>query len=176
MPAFVPQSIDPQALPSIPFEWHNALPKCPAIYFVLQNEEILYIGRAADLMKRWRNHPITHQFQDKALSIRIAWLECSDPKLLPTIELAVIQFFQPVFNQWLPGSSKKIAQLRTRLNLTQRQVAKAIGVTVQSISNWEQGLFTPTLHPRQFVAWCRILQCSLDDLVEAIDADNETEE
>lgn len=71
---------------------------------------------------------------------------------------------------------EKIFSLRTRLELTQRQVAEAIGVSVQTVSNWETGSSTPKLTPKQMRALCRVLQCSLDDLANALDTDEETEE
>lgn len=66
------------------------------------------------------------------------------------------------------GSGDKIMRLRKRLNLTQREVAIAVGVTDQTVSNWEQGIYTPRLTPTQTLALCKTLQCSLEELVVAI--------
>jgi DNA-binding XRE family transcriptional regulator len=65
------------------------------------------------------------------------------------------------------SSGHKIMNLRKRLNLTQRQVAQAIGVTDQTVSNWEQGVYSPRLTPAQTLALCRVLECSLEELVAA---------
>jgi len=65
------------------------------------------------------------------------------------------------------SSGQKIMNLRKRLNLTQRQVAHAIGVTDQTVSNWEQGVYSPRLTPAQTLALCRVLGCSLEELVAA---------
>lgn len=62
---------------------------------------------------------------------------------------------------------ENILRLRTRLGLTQRQVADAVGVTVQTISNWETGESKPRLSPEQTLALCEVLQCSLKELVAA---------
>lgn len=72
------------------------------------------------------------------------------------------------------GSNEKIMNLRKRRNLTQRQVAQAVGVTDQTISNWEQGVYKPRLTPAQTLALCRALECSLEELV-VITSDEDSE-
>ncbi|NEP02551.1 MAG: helix-turn-helix transcriptional regulator [Symploca sp. SIO2E9] len=62
------------------------------------------------------------------------------------------------------NSGIELMKLRKRLGLTQRKVAEAVGVTDQSVSNWEAGRFEPRLTISQMQALCRILQCSLDEL------------
>ncbi len=59
----------------------------------------------------------------------------------------------------------RIRDLRSELNLTQRQLADAIGVTESTIRNWESG--------RNGVEWldrvaklCSVLGCSAEDLIE----------
>lgn len=42
---------------------------------------------------------------------------------------------------------KRLAQLRRRSEITQEQLADAIGVTVESISNMERGIFGPRFDP-----------------------------
>lgn len=71
------------------------------------------------------------------------------------------------------GSGEKIMNLRKRQNLTQRQLAQAVGVTDQTISNWEQGVYKPRLTPAQTLALCRILECSLEELV-AVTSDEDS--
>ncbi|MEH2177212.1 GIY-YIG nuclease family protein [Nostoc sp.] len=54
-------AIDPLKLPSLPLEKKADLPDCPTIYFAISgSEEILYIGRTADLARRWISH---HRFK-----------------------------------------------------------------------------------------------------------------
>lgn len=62
------------------------------------------------------------------------------------------------------NSSQKLQQLRKQRGLTQRQIAEALGVTDQTVSNWEAGRFEPKLTIRQTQALCQILECSLQDL------------
>lgn len=66
------------------------------------------------------------------------------------------------------GWGEKISNLRKRLHLTQREVAKAVGVDDQTISNWEKGKSKPKLDPAQTFALCKVLQCSLEELASAI--------
>ncbi len=66
------------------------------------------------------------------------------------------------------SAGENIMNLRKRLKLTQRQVAEAVGVTDQTISNWENEVYTPTLTPAQTLALCKVLQCSLEELVAAL--------
>jgi DNA-binding XRE family transcriptional regulator len=41
------------------------------------------------------------------------------------------------------NSGRELMRLRKRLGLTQKQVADAVGVTDQTVSNWEAGRFEP---------------------------------
>lgn len=66
------------------------------------------------------------------------------------------------------GQGSKLINLRKRLNLTQRQVAEALGVTDQTVSNWEQGRSEPKLTFKQVKALCNIFQCSLEDLPDNV--------
>ena len=69
------------------------------------------------------------------------------------------------------NSSRELMRLRKRLGLTQKQVADAVGVTDQTVSNWEAGRFEPRLTISQMQALCRVLQCSLDELPSFTEAE-----
>ncbi len=69
------------------------------------------------------------------------------------------------------NSSRDLMRLRKGRGLTQKQVADAVGVTDQTISNWEAGRFEPRLTISQMQALCRVLQCSLDELPSFTDAE-----
>jgi excinuclease UvrABC nuclease subunit len=103
------QNIDPLALPSLSLVERRNLPNCPAVYFVLNSSsEILYIGGTANLAQRWLTHHRCNQLTNMGDDgIRIAWLECSEPALLPEIEAALIKHFQPSLNRTpVPGDGK----------------------------------------------------------------------
>lgn len=94
-----PETVDPLALPSLPLATRAELPNCPAIYFVLNGDAVVYIGRTNNLYQRWVAHHRWHQLKLMTGDIRIAWLECSDASLLSEIETALIEHFKPSFNQ-----------------------------------------------------------------------------
>lgn len=59
---------------------------------------------------------------------------------------------------------QRIVSFRKQHNLSQRDIAQALGITDQTVSNWEQRRSEPRLTIRQVVLLCRILECSLTDL------------
>lgn len=52
-------------------------------------------------------------------------------------------------------------------NVTQKKIADSLGVTRQTVSNWEIGTTLPTLNPEQTKKLCSILNVSFDELAEA---------
>ncbi|MEG4807407.1 GIY-YIG nuclease family protein [Microcoleus sp. F8-D3] len=93
-----PTAINPLTLPSVPLANRSELPKCPAIYFVLEAQKVLYIGMTGNLQQRWCAHHRWHQLNAMDSDICIAWLHCTDISLLPELEIALIQHFQPSLN------------------------------------------------------------------------------
>lgn len=59
-------------------------------------------------------------------------------------------------------------KLRERVGLTQRELAQSLGVTVTTISAWENGRHEPKLTILQVKQLMEVLDCSLEDLVEAV--------
>ena len=57
--------INVSSLPLVALAERKRLPNCAACYLVLEGEPVIYVGRSA---------------------IKIAWLECSAPSLIPTIK------------------------------------------------------------------------------------------
>ncbi len=89
--------VDPLALPSLLLTDRSQLPVCPAVYFALDGDHVLYVGRSGNLQQRWMAHHRYNQLKEFN-NVRIAWLECSDTNLLPEIEAALIKYFQPSLN------------------------------------------------------------------------------
>lgn len=95
-----PESIDVSSLPPMRLDQRLEFPDIPVVYFALLNDEILYIGKAKNLIQRWRQHH--RQAELEVFSeVKIAWIEFSDPGLLRVVEKALIQYFKPKFNQQL---------------------------------------------------------------------------
>jgi transcriptional regulator with XRE-family HTH domain len=67
-------------------------------------------------------------------------------------------------------SSEDFVSLRESLGLTQRQIADAVGVTDQTVSNWERGVYEPRLSLRQVVLLCGVTGQSLEQLADLFDA------
>lgn len=59
------------------------------------------------------------------------------------------------------------ASLRKRAGLTQRELSIALDVTTTTVSSWESGRHEPRLTPTQTKQLLQILECTLDELVEA---------
>jgi hypothetical protein len=92
-----PLGIDFSTLPSLPLASRSGLPTYPAVYFALEGDRVLYIGRTTNLQQRWMAHH-RHSQLKRLNSVRIAWLECGDASLLPEIEEALIEHFRPELN------------------------------------------------------------------------------
>ena len=82
----------------MPLAERSRLPSCPAIYFVLADDNILYIGQTVNLTQRWAVHHTRNYLQSLSSNVRVAWLECQDKKLLRKVEAALIDQFEPELN------------------------------------------------------------------------------
>lgn len=98
--------INPLTLPSVPLVDRRQLPDASGIYFVLSSDDkVQYIGRSVNLQQRWiQHHRLSHLA--KLSGVRLAWLEVSDASLLPEIEQALIQWFNPPMNGSSVGTKK----------------------------------------------------------------------
>jgi hypothetical protein len=93
-------SINPLELPSVHLSELKKLPDCTAIYFAIDSENrILYVGQAANLTVRWRNHHRQYQLEeiDKISPVRIAWLVWNSNGL-DEAEESLIKHFHPLLN------------------------------------------------------------------------------
>jgi len=63
---------------------------------------------------------------------------------------------------------KTLKERRLVLELTQRQIAIALGITESTIYNWEQDIHMPRLTPVQMKTLCDLLEMSLDQLAAAV--------
>ena len=94
-----PQTINPLTLPSVPLEMRSQLPTIPCIYFGIDSERVVqYIGRSINLQQRWIQHHRQHQLKNMS-AVQITWLAVDTLDLLPEIEAALIEWFNPRLNQ-----------------------------------------------------------------------------
>ncbi|MBD1836776.1 GIY-YIG nuclease family protein [Coleofasciculus sp. FACHB-501] len=71
-------------LPSAPLQNKHQLPQISAIYFVVVNQKVLYIGEAKNLRERWKEHHRWSQLQPFLLvdiPVDIYWEECEESSL-----------------------------------------------------------------------------------------------
>lgn len=93
-----PATINLTTLPWLPLEEKTAFPKRPAIYFAIDSlGNVQYIGRAKNVKARWGSH---HKYNELAAiaNIKVAYLFVDLPQLLPQIETALIEYFDPPLN------------------------------------------------------------------------------
>ena len=91
------------SLPFVSLAQKSQLPRCPAIYFVLnQNKKVLYVGKSINLLYRWRDHHRFNQLSEinKNNDISIYWLEVKPDKDkdLTLAENYYINKLKPSFN------------------------------------------------------------------------------
>lgn len=100
--------VNPYRLPSILWRDKSELPLLSGIYFVLDGVDILYVGKAKNLRRRWQSNShhryaaIAHLqriIDDSKLGepIKIAWVECPE-EYLSQLEREMIKQFNPRFN------------------------------------------------------------------------------
>lgn len=121
---------DLSKLPSLFLSQKDSLPKCPSVYFAIDSRNrVLYVGKAINLLSRWKNHHRQEQLNriNRKNKIKIAWLYCSnDLALLANTETYFIEFYQPLLNR-TSVSAKTITPAEIVLQQTFRKLA---GVSV----------------------------------------------
>lgn len=68
----------------------------------------------------------------------------------------------------------RIAALREEVRLTQAQLAVLVGVTTNTIQNWESGK-SGVDQIERFLKLCAVLDCNLQDLIEYVSDSNAEE-
>ena len=61
-------------------------------------------------------------------------------------------------------AESQFVKLREAAELTQKDVAEALGVSIQTIRNWEHGKAIPHLTIPQMKTLCRLVSKSIEDL------------
>lgn len=116
---------DLSKLPSLSLSQRNTLTKYPAVYFAVDSKNrVLYVGRATNLLARWKDHHWQEQLNriNQKNQVRIAWLSCSnDLKLLASIESYFIELYQPLLNR-TPVPAKRITPSELVLQQTLRKL------------------------------------------------------
>ena len=95
---YTAESIDPMNLPSSLISEIRNLPESCGIYFAISAEnQILYVGKASNLRRRWCGHHLSSYFISLG-NIRIAWASVSQ-ECIDALEIDLIRRFTPRFNK-----------------------------------------------------------------------------
>lgn len=76
------------------------------------------------------------------------------------------------YNSGMKNKYPDFASLRKSLKLTQRQIAQALDVTDQTISNWERGISRPQLTLEQTQKLCDLTKLTLPQLIKVFSHEN----
>ncbi|MBW4583575.1 MAG: GIY-YIG nuclease family protein [Tildeniella nuda ZEHNDER 1965/U140] len=87
-------------LPNLTLLERERLPECSAIYFAIARDQVLYVGLATNLRKRWQKHHRLPQLEavNKQCEIRLFWLGCAQNQL-NDLERQYIEYYCPTLNQ-----------------------------------------------------------------------------
>lgn len=128
------------------------LPETAAVYLVLDGERVLYVGATKDLMQRWKVHHRLKQFKAIAVSPKIAWVEVKNLTLLPDIETALIQYFQPELNYQVIPSKLRSGPKRMTISVDDdvyEILEKWAGEEVRTVANLAAALVTLAAREKQ---------------------------
>lgn len=113
-------TVSPLALPAVSLANRSQLPAAPGIYFAIDEAgAILYIGRARNLLARWKG--TTHHRLKELMAtngVRLAYLTIEDESILATVEVALIARFSPILNQGAHSTRWRAPKATTTAFLT----------------------------------------------------------
>lgn len=102
MTALVPESIDISKLPSLLYQQRRNLPISPAVYFILHNGKIIYIGKSErGLRYRFVYHSLKSYLEKLDGEVHIAWIAYRnelEPKALRQMEVDCVYFYNRDLN------------------------------------------------------------------------------
>jgi hypothetical protein len=70
----------------------------PAVYFVVRNDEVIYVGKSANPRKRWMDHDLKKRVDDLA-GIDIFWLQPYSGDVIGRWEEYFIWLLEPIYNR-----------------------------------------------------------------------------
>ena len=130
-------SITPFELPCLSLHKRKHLPTISAVYFLIyQKNSISYIGKSLNIYQRWRSHHLLGQLKDKG-NYNVAWYECSDIKLLTSLETGLIKLFQPSLNEKLGRKPEDRTKMLLRVNSNTPKIMKTMAESFGYFYNGE---------------------------------------
>lgn len=178
MSAIAPHNFDdPLKLPSLPLEWHKALPAVSGVYLVLNSDkQVLYVGQSGNLQKRWKKHHLKKQLLEIG-GIRLAWIELPDISSLDEREFSLIQQLTPPFNQKTTLVKRRsqaplgltlhcllpVLMAKKMPHLTQKQLAQDTNLSPTTVNQLYRNKFT-RVDVATVDAICNYFDCKVGEL------------
>jgi putative transcriptional regulator len=178
-----PSSLDLSVLPWVPLEATAGFPSKPGIYFAIDSNKVVqYVGRSNNVRGRWRTHHRYDQLQAIG-NVRIIYLFVNDPKLLPAVETALIEWFDPPLNvagRVNDGTKSNRPSVYCRLavlmaekdpQLSQRQLARDTSLDITTINRLYTNNFS-RVDVSTIEVLCNYFDKGIGDLLEMRDPEN----
>lgn len=144
--------------PSMSYEHHANLPDISAVYAVLCDDEVLYVGSAINLRKRWLNHHRARLIAPLSNTV-IVW-QITDRQLLRETETKYIKLLKPAWNQkyvkpvCVAHRFGEVIRCHRRLEgLSTRSLALQIGISQGVLSRIEHGRSMDSSTMAKVLAW-----------------------
>jgi excinuclease UvrABC nuclease subunit len=119
-------------LPSRSYSQKRKLPMISAVYIIICEYDIVYIGKSLNLFMRFRAHDKVHNLLELYGDFEIAWIECEADRLVE-LEKRLVSHFKPPLNQHLKNSidrtillSEQKQEVRNAIGLIQEGLMKLI--------------------------------------------------
>jgi hypothetical protein len=163
----VEEKLGQTGLPSVAIESKSQLPKVSCVYMAIDPHGVVqYIGRSANLHQRWAGHH-KHEELSKMEGIKIAYLAADDVNLLPAVEMALIEWFNPPLNQGLGGGrSLKYGERKRREVLVSEEGWQGSLTLMRSLGCGSVSEFLEEF--RNHPEWISVGQLSLSGVEDAV--------
>ena len=87
------------ALPAVDIHDRESMPRSPAVYFVVAEDRILYVGGTKNLFVRWKYPHVHHKHElISNANARLSWLEVDTPVAAFELEEVLTRYLQPELN------------------------------------------------------------------------------
>jgi hypothetical protein len=146
-------SLNPFTLPSVALDDKTELPEKPRLYFVLDDDRLLYIGKSKNMKQRWAGHHRHDQVKQMSRYPRIAFLDIDDVALL-YVERMIITRFKPILNDTrVPRASSGVFTSEEKENLnSSRTKEKSAKEQAEDFTRQGKTKYKPENKPQGFTS------------------------
>lgn len=145
-------------LPFVTYESRHDLPDAAAVYIVARDADILYIGSAVNLRKRWLSHHRARLIEHES-NIVIRWQTVSLDSLRIT-ETAYVKALRPTWNSRYVKPKRPVNRLGELLRCYRKwdrlsigRLALEVGISEGALSRMEQGRNVEGVAFRRVLIW-----------------------